>query len=244
MNDLKKFKILLLNLGYCTKLDGSMKDYFTKFYRYPFLPEKIEDEVLSELKAIIKTENPDLICLTEIKQGKQIRTLLSESYAFHDIAVKYGENSFLRKLPPFKSKGNAVISKKKLSCKKHYLENGTKKLLLEVELPNRTSLFFMHFSLSKKIRAKQFQEIQQKFGKVKSKIICGDFNVYGGLTELSSLMEKSQLKFTSKQATFPSFKPQKALDLFLVPNDLKFEIKVLGNKLSDHLPITMTIETS
>ncbi len=238
---MKKFKILLLNLGYCTELNGSLFDYLTKFYRYPFLPKKIENRVLEKLKLLIKEENPDLVCIPEIKQGKQITSLSNEEYTFVNVATKYGKKNILRKIKVFENKGNAMISKENLDFKKHYLKNGTKKLLLEATLPNGTRIFLMHFSLNKSIRAKQFKELYQQFSDFKSKIICGDFNIFEGTAELDDLSTKSQLKLSSQEATFPAFKPKKSLDLFLISNNLKTKTKVLKNQLSDHLPVVIEI---
>ncbi len=239
---MKDYKILLLNLGYCTKLNGSTRDYITKFHRYSLLSKRKEAEVLDELKKLIFEEKPDLICLTEIKKGKQILSFANNNYPFYDIANKYGKKSFLRKIKPFEIRGNAIIAKESLIFKKHYLKNGTKKLLYEVILPNNTSLFLVHFSLNKKVRAKQFEEIHQTFKKIESKIVCGDFNIFKGLIEINSLMEKSNLRLSCKEPTFPAFKPKKNLDIFLLSKDLKTKTRVLNNQLSDHLPVILEMK--
>lgn len=207
-----------------------------------YLPKKVENNVLRKLKTIISAENPDLICLVEIEKNKQIKNLISDKYPFYDIDIKYGEDSILRKLPVFKVKGNAFISKQKLAFKKHYLKNGTKKLLYEIKLPNKISVILMHFSLEKNVRAKQFQEIWKMFANVKSKIICGDFNIFGGLSELDDFMKKADLKLAHENPTFPAFKPKRPLDLFLCSKNLKTKTKVLKTQLSDHLPVILELQ--
>lgn len=239
-----KFKMLLLNLGYCTGLNGSLFQYLSNFYRYIFLPSKIEENVLHNLSQLIHEEHPDLICLIEIEQGKQISGVINKEYSFYDIETKYGKDSFLRKLPFFKNKSNAFLSRHKISFKKHFLKNGTKKLLYELSLPENIKLIFMHFSLSRKVREKQFDELDLLFKNVKNKIICGDFNIFGGFSEIDRLIKKSKLRLAQKEPTFPAFNPKRPLDLFLCSKNLKIKTRVLNKQLSDHLPVLMELETS
>ncbi|MFA5993825.1 MAG: hypothetical protein WC823_02580, partial [Parcubacteria group bacterium] len=95
----KKFKILLINLGYCTGINGFFWQYIAKMHRYIYLPKAIEKKILQKMKAVVTEEDPDIICLIEIKKGRQVRTLMSEDYLFHDIKTKYGEKSLLKKMP-------------------------------------------------------------------------------------------------------------------------------------------------
>ena len=241
MTHQKKFKLLLLNLGHCTGINGSLSQYISKFYRYIFIPNKIEKGVLNKLKKIILEEKPDLICLTEIKQGKQIKALINNKYFFYDIEVKYGPKSILRKLPFFHNKSNAFISKHKLQFKKHYLINGDKKLLYEIVIPGNISLMLMHFSLKKWVRNKQFKEIEKMFVNTSQKIICGDFNILGGISELNCLANGLDLKLTHQEPTFPAFRPNRPLDLFLCSKNIKTKTRILSNQLSDHLPVIIEI---
>lgn len=158
-NTQEKFKILLLNLGYCTGINGSSLQYFFKCYRYFYLPRKVEKSILDKLKTVILKENPDLICLMEIKQGEQIKTLIDNEYPFSSIETKYGKKSLLRKFPFFKNNSNAFIAKNKLLFRQYYLKNGIKKLVYEIALPNNISLVMAHFSLNKRTRNKQFKEM-------------------------------------------------------------------------------------
>jgi endonuclease/exonuclease/phosphatase family metal-dependent hydrolase len=210
-----------------------------KFYRFFFLTRRVQKRVLENLKEIIKKEKPDLICLIEIKKGKQIAELINEKYSFYDIKTKYGRKSFLRKLPFFHNRSNAFISKNKLSYKERFLVHGTKKLMYEITLPNNTKLILAHFSLKKKMRRKQFKEIYKKYADEGSKIICGDFNVAGGFSELDYLVDKLDLEVTNKEPTFPAFAPKRSFDLFLCSKTLKTDAKVLKTQLSDHLPVML-----
>jgi len=85
---MKDFKILLINLGYCTGLDGSIYDYITKFYRFGFLPKKVENGVFRKLKKLI--EDVDLVCMLEVKKD-QFEKIQGDRYG--DVENKYGVGS-------------------------------------------------------------------------------------------------------------------------------------------------------
>ncbi|EKE11696.1 MAG: hypothetical protein ACD_15C00037G0025 [uncultured bacterium] len=237
----KKFKILLINLSYCIGVNGFFWQYIAKFHRYIFLPKIVERRILQKLKDIIAKENPDMICLVEIKKGKQIKALIDEEYSFYDVKTKYGERSFLRKTPFFYNKGNAFIAKEDFLFKLHYLKSGTKKLVYEIILPNKVSLLLAHFSLNKRARKKQFEAIGKLDLENKKKIICGDFNIFKGFTELEALLEKSDLKIIDSSPTFPAYKPSKFLDLFLCTKSIQAKVRVLDDQISDHLPAILEI---
>jgi endonuclease/exonuclease/phosphatase family metal-dependent hydrolase len=237
----KKFKILLINLSYCIGVNGFFWQYIAKFHRYIFLPKIVERRILQELKDIIAKEDPDMICLVEIKQGKQIKALIDEEYPFYDMKTKYGEKSILRKTPFFYNKGNAFIAKEDFLFKLHYLKNGTKKLVYEIILPNKISLLLAHFSLGKRSRKKQLESIARLDLENKKRILCGDFNIFKGLGELDGLLEEGNLKIIDSNPTFPAYKPSKFLDLFLCSKKMKAKVRVLDDQISDHLPVILEI---
>jgi endonuclease/exonuclease/phosphatase (EEP) superfamily protein YafD len=232
----KKFKILLINLGYCTGLDGSIYDYLTKFYRFGFLPKKTEGRVIRKLKKLV--EDVDLVCMLEVKK-EQFEKIQGDQYG--DVENKYGVGSLLRYLPFTRKNCNGFFAKRKIPYKKHYLKNGTKKLLYEIELPGGTRLVFAHFSLNSKVRRKQFKEINKMFEG--SRIVCGDFNIFKGVEEVKPLVD-NDLRIVSEEPTFPACSPRKPLDLFLCSKDLKCEVEVLDEVLSDHSAVLLTTKLS
>ena len=238
----KTLKIFLLNLGYCTGLNGSFSQYILYGHRYLFSSKNIQENIINKLRKIIFNEKPDVVCLIEIEKGRQIEHLINEEYSFHDIETKYSTRSLLNKLSFFNKRSNAFISRQDLHFKKHFLKNGTKKLLYEITLPEDIKLLMAHFSLNKAVRKKQFEEINKMIENKSRIILCGDFNIISGNSELNSLMEKSNLVINSCGPTFPAYNPKRTLDVFLCSKGLKTHSKILTNQLSDHLPVVLEVK--
>ena len=236
-----KYKILLLNLGYFSGLNGSIFDYIFKSYRYVFPSKKIIGKISEKLKEIIFREKPDVICLIEIRKS-QIKYLANENYKFYDFETKYSPNGLARKTPILKDQCNGFLSKEKINFQKFFLKNGSKKLVYIINFPGEIKLILFHFALGKNTRKKQFEEIKTLAGKDKKTIICGDFNISKGMSELNSLINDTNLEICQKEPTFPAYNPKKAIDLFLVSSGLAVKLKVIRSDVSDHLPVLLEIE--
>lgn len=239
-------KILLLNTGYFSGLDGSLKNYVIHGVRYLHTPERIMSAVEHSVSRLVNLERPDVCCFLELPKKSSIAQDLSE-YPFHDISNKYGLNSLLRRLPLFRRNCNGFFAREKLQYKKRYFAKGRKKLIYELDLPNGTTVLLCHFSLSKKTRMKQFDQLKKLIASKKNVILCGDFNIFKGSNEVKSLMEECKLQSVSAfQPTFPAFKPKKAFDLFLCTTDINVTrcepiAKFHG---SDHLPVVLEFHTT
>ncbi|MCD4705440.1 hypothetical protein K8R66_05185 [bacterium] len=236
-----KFKVLLTNFEYGRGMDGSLKDWLLKGYRSFFVPQLIENKILDKFKKIIVRENPDLICINEIKKN-QISKLVDKRYQYYDIDIKYGLESKLRTTIFHKNNCNAFLSQHKLNFKKKFLKNGTKKLLYEIDLPDNIKIACFHFSLKRKTRQKQFKEIYEIYKNHPSKIICGDFNILYGFKELDDFIKQSGLKFAHQKPTFPSPQPSKFFDLVLYSPNLNIQTKILPDIFSDHLAVMIEIK--
>ncbi len=240
MND-KKFKILLFNIWYCTWINWKISQYLFKSHKYAYINKKSSNNVIDKFKSIINEEKPDLICLIEINKWIYFKHLINDDYSFYDIETKYWKKSLLRKTPFFRKRSNAFLSNSILEFKKHYLKNWVKKLLYEIILPWDISFVFWHFSLNKRIRQKQFQEVSNINFKNKKLIIWWDFNIFKWLGEIKHLCNKMDLDITYNKATFPSFKPKIMLDLFLTSKHIDSDYKIIKTNISDHLPVLLEI---
>lgn len=231
-----------MNLGYATGLDGSMKSYFLRWYRYLYTPRWIIRKVRMSIYNLLNRENPDLCCFVEIHRHHGF-VPHPHAYTSH-IDNKYGRFSVLRYLPFFRDNCNGFFSHHHLQCKKRYFKNGSKKLVYEIEMGNGLVLLMVHFSLRRDVRRLQFRELKKMINGRHNVIVCGDFNIFRGLREVHSLAESCNLQIIHTAGhTFPAVSPKKTLDLFLCPKSLHHaSARVFSDvQVSDHLPVMLEV---
>ena len=110
------YKILLFNIQYLLGLDGTVKNFLLRGYRYLFCLKRTRMRNLEKLIELVRREDPDLCVFIEMETGwlfDRVREELAD-YKTADVDCKYGEKSILRKLPITKIRGNAFFSKKKV----------------------------------------------------------------------------------------------------------------------------------
>ncbi len=236
-------KILLLNLGYCSGLDGSFHDYFFHGARYLHTPRRIAEGISHAVSELVHAAQPDICCFLELhKKSALVKDL--RDFACSDIEDKYGLTSLLRRLPFFRDNCNGFFSRSRVSYKKLFFRKGGKKLVYELQIGD-VSLFLCHFSLSASVRREQFREIEAIVGNRKKTILCGDFNIFSGPAELTELMTVCGFHAANlNDCTFPAVHPTKTFDLFLCTPDihvLRCE-SVKNFHGSDHLPVLMEFQ--
>ncbi len=240
----QKFRILLYNVGYATDLNGSIRDYILRFYRYIYTPRNVIRRVRTTIYHLLQREQPDVCCFVEVHRKKGFMT---HPHAYHcsDVANKYGQRSVFRRLPFFRDNCNGFFSKGTVSFEKTYFQHGMKKLIYDIKLRPDLSLLVVHFSLQRRTRQRQCEELKHLIRDRGNVIVCGDFNIFKGTGELHSLARACDLQIvTPPGATFPASKPSKTLDLFLCPKSLgDVSVRVLdGVHASDHLPVMLEMQ--
>jgi endonuclease/exonuclease/phosphatase family metal-dependent hydrolase len=237
-------RILLLNLGYETGLDGSLKGYLTQSWRYLHTPEHVLMSIREGFQTLIAKVQPDICCVLEMHHDPSLLKTFA-AYQCRHIDPKYGNGSMLRRLPFFRDNCNGIFAMARLPCRARQFKHGTKKLLYDVQVGNDFSLLVSHYSLHASVRQQQFHEIAELVQHRKHTVVCGDFNDFGGRKELGSLLKETNLRIIrpAQNGTFPAYHPRKPLDLFLCSKDIKnVHAEVLKNvHLSDHLPVLLTV---
>ena len=127
----QKFRILLFNVGYATALDGSIRDYLLRFYRYVYTPRQIVRKVRMAIYHLMQREQPDVCCFVEIHRRTGC-VPHPHAYTCSDVDNKYGAASVLRRLPFFRDNCNGFFAKGDLAFEKVYFRNGTKKLIYDI----------------------------------------------------------------------------------------------------------------
>lgn len=241
-------KILLYNMGYGTGLNGSFWQYCFKSWRYLWTPKK----VIRKIMGLIKKERAQLVCLLETDAGSIRNRFVSQvqlmartlGFPFYKSLCKYDPLSWWGRLPIFRKLSTTIFSEKKGIFVPHYLKTGMKRLVQEY-ISDGMSVFIIHLDLfSKKTRQKQLKELSIILKKCRRPyVVCGDFNITKGLPELQKFLNENHLKVAKTRATFPSAKPQKNLDLFLLSKGIQLKkADVVQTKLSDHLPVWVEVK--
>ncbi len=100
----------------------------------------------------------------------------------------------------------------------------------------------MHLALGARTRTRQLAYIRELLQDYRHCILMGDMN-----TQAEDLLQRSplrdlDLRAPQLQATFPSWKPLRCLDHILLSSSLQLQrYAVLGEPISDHLPVAVDI---
>ncbi len=121
-----------------------------------------------------------------------------------------------------------------------HLRHGSKRLVYEFRLSSGILVLMCHLSLRKETRARQFSELKHHLRDESRVILCGDMNTFGGIPEITSLLNGSRLELLPTPATFPTCAPNKILDLCLATPNTRAKAVTLLTPGSDHLPILIT----
>jgi hypothetical protein len=246
-------KILFSNIGYAKGIGGSLMEHAAGIFRHFYIKPSAQEEILGQLKEIIVTEKPEVCCFVEIDAGSfhtayfnQIQALLDEEYTFHDITGKYGPDHWLRRMPLHVGKSNGFIAKHVFPFERLYFSSGSKRLIYHITLPDNINLFFAHFSLNRKTRQMQFQELRVWIDKIPGqKIIVGDFNIMQGFAELKPLLDGTDLVILNNEEdhTFAFHRYTLALDLCICSESLagKAHLRLIDQPFSDHDALVVEI---
>lgn len=240
-------RLLLYNIRYGT---GKYLNQPLKHLR-GYLGQSLDH--IHKIGQFLKEQNADIVGLVEVDLGsfrtKEINQadLIAKITGNYFISqCKYEENSHYMKFPVIRKQGNAILTKEQVKKRKfHYLDNGMKKLVIEVELEDVT-VFIVHLALGVKTRLKQIIQLHNIIKNCKKPfIVGGDFNIFWGNDEIELFLKASGLKNvnTEKEPTYPSWSPKKELDFILCSENIKIKnFKVVKTILSDHLPIILDFE--
>ncbi len=244
-------KILLHNVGYFRGMNGSAKDALMHWPRLFYCPHDVQRAAMDELGAIIDRERPDVAAIIEVNRGSVDNGYLDQTVV---IGKRFHGGKTVEKYDPetghsawwfLAGKSNALFSNLPATLEHFYLSYGTKRLVLVARLEEFT-LYAVHLATVKpSVRARQLAELAKRIAATPGPVIvCGDFNVFGGMAELEPLMALG-LHPTSTEPTFTASYPHFPIDLFLVSRDLRDRVRtrVLSDvAYSDHLPVILEVD--
>ncbi len=236
-------RFLLYNIRYATGhgIGYHLPLPFTGFFKHT---HNTLDLIVNFLRSI----DPDIIALVEVDSGSyrsgkscQAEAIARKLNHYHVVETKYGNSSLANKIPVLNKQSNGLLSKTKIiSHHFHYLTEGVKRLVIEVELED-VIIFIVHLSLKFKHRQQQLENLHRILDTHdKPIIIAGDFNTFGGSRELQLFLAATGLLNANQanQPSHPSHAPKRHLDFILHSPELTVsDFSIPDVRLSDHAPL-------
>ena len=155
-----------------------------------------------------------------------------------------------RRMGPLACSGNGLMSR--------YQAREVERLTLPGRVPGRGALLarfgledtdetflvgVVHLSLGAAARAVQLAFLAERMANEPYAVLMGDFNCTIDANEMRGLWRHTRLEAAEAPASFPSWKPQRAIDHILAtPALLGGPVEALARGASDHLMVARTIQ--
>ncbi|MDB5986724.1 MAG: hypothetical protein JWR16_1777 [Nevskia sp.] len=237
----------LLSLNIQVGLNSSRyRHYLTQAWRH-VLPSR---GVRATLDAIAQlAQDYDLVALQEADAGSLRTAQLNQvRYLAAHAGLRHWHAAVNRDLGPFAQHCLGCLSRFPLQQLRYHTLPG--------RLPGRGALeaqivkagyeplrvFVVHLALSRGARFRQLDFLGALIEDAGDAVIVGDFNCAPAELETHPALLRVGLRALKLGATFPSWRPQRAIDHLLVTQGIDIVAsRVLDLRLSDHLPIAAEI---
>ena len=210
---------------------------------------------LERIAGFLRGLEPDLIGLVEVDHGSyrsggrnQVETLAEALGHYHSHSIKYGLDSFWRRIPVLNTQGNAFLARDRIRNETfHYFKRGMKRLVIELELEHMV-VYLVHLSLGAKARHNQLGDLYEMVKNTsKPCVVAGDFNMLWGEREIDLFLAATGLQNanTKNLPTFPSNQPRRHLDFVLHSKGIEVvDFQVPQVPFSDHLPVVVDFKVN
>lgn len=233
-------RFLLYNIRYAT--GPRMHNYIRSTHRN-----------LERISTFLRDMEPDLVGLIEVDHGsyrsggKNQAELLAESLGhYHSHSIKYGQESFWRRVPMVKTQGNAFLTRDRIRNETfHFFKRGMKRLVIELELEH-VVVYLVHLSLGGRTRHQQLSALYELVKRTSRPcLVAGDFNMLWGEREIDLFLAATELQNANTRGlpTYPSKNPNRHLDFVLYSKGIELrDFQVPQVSFSDHLPIMVDFD--
>ncbi len=237
MTQEQRFRVGIYNLQSGVATTKGFWHYLTTAWKY-CLPHG--SEYIHWAGELTKTENIDIIGLAEIDAGSY-RTRQQDQLEVFTNSAKLPYKAFFPTLTMRTAhQGNAVCSRfPALSFHNHKLPGlGEPRFLGQTKIDlgkQKLNFFVTHLSLDRFHRAEQIEAVAAIVDATSGPtILVGDFNVFHH--DEMWLLHESRLVMATADATFPSWRPNRALDYIFFSKEFRIlQSKTNPAKFSDHL---------
>ncbi|GGE52183.1 EEP domain-containing protein [Streptosporangium jomthongense] len=225
---------------------SSYRHYLTRSWQH-FLPHRNRIQNLDRIATLLR--NYDVIALQECDGGSLRSGYINQvQYLAEAAGIPYWHQQLNRNLGQIAQHSNGLLSRfRPLDVKEYKLPGrvpgrgaivaryGTKE--------DPLVLVIMHLSLSKSAQQRQLGFISELISKYRHVVLMGDMNAHAEqLLTQTPLKETDLVPLPDTAHSFPSWRPEKALDHILVSPSLEIRNSgVVSYPMSDHLPIAMDI---
>lgn len=245
VSDPQRLRLLSYNVqtGIATR---SFSGYLTHSWKHVF-PHGERITNLNDIASLIR--NYDVVGLQELDAGSLRSGFINQT---EYLALRAGfpvwHDRTNRSLGKFAQHSMGILSRYPAETVTHHnlpgMIPGRGVMVLKYgKGKNAITLVMMHMALGKRARRNQFEFVSVLIEDCPNVILMGDFNCEPASMEMKWLTTNTRLSVPMEGLnTFPSWKPLRHIDHFLVTPSIEIEdIEVLNYPLSDHLPLAMTI---
>lgn len=225
---------------------SSYRHYVTRSWQH-FLPHRSRIQNLDRIASLLS--NYDVIALQECDGGSLRSGHINQvQYLAEAAKIPYWHQQLNRNLGQVAQHSNGLLSR--------YRPLDVKEYKLPGLIPGRGAivarygteedplvLVLMHLSLSKSGQQRQLGFISELISKYRHVVLMGDMNNHAEeLLTRTPLKDTDLVPLPDTAHSFPSWRPEKALDHILVSPSLQVrQAEVVSYPMSDHLPIAMDI---
>jgi endonuclease/exonuclease/phosphatase family metal-dependent hydrolase len=222
-------------------------DYFIHSWKH-ILPHP---ERLANLTRIAQLLHQfDLVGLQEVDAGSLRSDYVDQiQYLARQGAFPHWYRQINRNLGPFAQHSNGLLSRMRpQQITEHKLPGLPGRGAVVAELPisdgETLAVAILHLALGWRARRRQLDYLVSLSEQHPYLVLMGDFNCGCDSKGLRAMVGKANMRgLDCEMKTFPSWSPKHNLDHILVSRPLKvLAARVVDYALSDHLPISMTIE--
>jgi endonuclease/exonuclease/phosphatase family metal-dependent hydrolase len=223
---------------------SSYRHYLTKSWQH-VLPHRRRQENLNKIAAFLN--DYDMVALQEVDGGSLRSGFINQvEYLANEAGFPFWYQQLNRNFGPVAKHSNGLLSRyRPIKVEEYSLPSlipGRGVIVAQYgKREDPLVLVIMHLSLSESAQRQQLRFVRQLIEEFNHVVLMGDMNTHAEkLLHDSPLQGAGLVALPGVSHTFPSWRPEKALDHILISRNLLVKrAEVITFPVSDHLPIAL-----